>query len=80
MPLHFHKGIDLQIFENESADYLVDLNDIDSLADKIRLLSCDSGLRKKMAMSARKIVTDRYSVKKMVENYESFYFRLKGDC
>lgn len=56
--------------------FLVDQDDVIGLTNKIELLSGDLSLQKKMGNNARNIVEDKYSIAKMVSDYEKVYFNL----
>ena len=59
--------------------FLIDQDDVAELADRIALLSGDLKLRKAMASNAHNAVKDKYSITKMVSDYEKVYLDiLKG--
>ena len=52
--------------------FLVDVDDDDTLARRITELATDSELRKRMGAKAQENVTERFTVKSYVENFEAF--------
>ncbi|WP_198012249.1 glycosyltransferase [Desulfosarcina sp. BuS5] len=59
--------------------FLIEQNDVLGLADRIDLLSSNLELRKTMGANAHNIVKNKYSIIRMVLDYEKLYFDiLKG--
>ncbi|MCD6185776.1 MAG: glycosyltransferase family 4 protein, partial [Deltaproteobacteria bacterium] len=59
--------------------FLIEQNDVLGLADRIDLLSSNLELRKTMGANAHNIVKNKYSIIRMVSDYEKLYFDiLKG--
>ena len=65
-----------EIVEEGCNGFLVDENDILDLADRIELLTNNTALRRKMGRNARAVAENKYSIIKMVSDYERFYLDL----
>ncbi|NIM91388.1 MAG: glycosyltransferase [Candidatus Aminicenantes bacterium] len=68
-------GVPEMIKDGESG-VLVKPGDIDSLVKKTRALLIDSRLREKLGEAAQKRVAQKFTLKKMIEETESFYEEL----
>ena len=53
--------------------FLIESKDISKLAEKIKLLSKNRPLLKRMAQNGRKIILEKYTIEKMISSYEYTY-------
>ena len=65
-----------EIVEEGYNGFLIDENDIMSLADKIELLTNNNALRREMGQNAQTVAKNKYSIAKMVSDYERLYLDL----
>jgi len=66
-----------EIIEDNKTGFLVGAGDSKALAEKIEyVLNLSKEERKKITKGARKVVEEKFSVKKMAKNYESLYREL----
>lgn len=70
-------GVIPEVFRDNRTGFLVNAGDSRALAEKIEyVLSLPKEERRKIAEGARKIVEEKFSIKKMVKNYEFLYQEL----
>jgi glycosyltransferase involved in cell wall biosynthesis len=58
--------------------FLIDPDDSDALADRLRRLVDDPGLRRRLGEAARSRAEARYDVRRMAEAYHRDYLELLG--
>jgi glycosyltransferase involved in cell wall biosynthesis len=64
-----------EIIKNGESGFLVDIDDVNKMVSKIILLLDDSVLKKKVIQKALKTIQSKFSLEKMVINYESLYLK-----
>lgn len=62
-----------KVFNDGQQGFLVKVNDVSDLRDKLEKIVKDKNLRKKMSLSARNLSEKKYSVKKMKTKLESIF-------
>ncbi|KAA3613247.1 MAG: glycosyltransferase [Calditrichaeota bacterium] len=62
-----------ELVSSGKTGYLFDLDNLDELVEKLEKLITEELLRKEIGERAKKEMLNRFSLEKMVENYESFY-------
>jgi len=67
-----HGGIP-EIIDDGRTGFLVPERDVGALADRLRLLVTDQGLRRTMAQAAREMVREQFDVRKRVAALEDIY-------
>ncbi len=65
-------GGTVDIVHNDENGFLVDVDDEDGFVEKMRILSANYQMRKKMGQTSRKIVLD-YSIEECARKYEELY-------
>jgi glycosyltransferase involved in cell wall biosynthesis len=73
-----------EIVADGSTGFLVDADDIASMADKLEVLIDNKAMTRKFGEEGRRIVVERYSLQRMISDYEDEYKRLcrhgEHDC
>jgi colanic acid/amylovoran biosynthesis glycosyltransferase len=72
-----HGGIP-EIIDEGRTGFLVPERDVDALAERLRLLMGDAGLRRTMAEEAREMVALQFDVRKRVADLEDIYDEVAG--
>lgn len=58
---------------NDESGFLVPPRDAQALAEKILTLAEDDSLRERMGKAARRRVEEKFSIQRMIRNYETYY-------
>lgn len=70
-----HAGIPEAVVDGKTG-YLVPERDVSALASRIRDMMSDSEMRRYMGIHARKLVEDRFDIRKQTEKLETIYDRM----
>ena len=67
------------IIEDEKSGYLIEDNNLDEYANKLKILMQDESLRAKMGEKSKEIVKNKFSKEVVMKQWKNLFKRLKSD-
>ena len=62
-----------EVVSEGKTGFIVEAGDVDTLSERIEILQNDSALKNKMSFNAKDLARAKFSIKNMVDNYETIY-------
>lgn len=75
-PIATRVGGNPEVIQHERSGLLVDANDVEGIAGYIRDLAANEGWRRELGRNARQRIVSRFSMDRMVRQYEEMYWQL----